>query len=475
MDIFFVFPIHLFFNIDKLKNKTVYLLEEPIFFTKFKFHKLKLAYHRATMKSYYQYLVNNKIEVKYIEFNSITKDFYKSYKKIYMYDPCEKLLVKKLKDAIPNIVIFETLNFLVNEKEIKDNVNEFYKNGKYVHKNFYIWQRKRLNILMNGDKPINGIWSYDTSNRKKLPKNIKIVNISDDEKNTIKEEAVEYVNKHFSKNYGSLDNFIYPINHKDTVKWLKAFIKHKFKEFGPYEDAISNKDVFIFHSGLSPMMNIGLITDKEVISYIMKYKNKIPIESFEGFIRQVIGWRNYMYATYVLESDNLQKSNFFNHTIKLDKKKMWGVKSTNLPPVDDAIKKIVNYGYAHHIERLMILGNYMLLCMIHPKDVYNIFMEWTIDAYEWVMIPNIYGMSQYSSNIMTRPYFCSANYILKMSDYKKGEWCLLWNAIYYNFINVHQKVLEKNYATSRQVAFWKNKSDSDKKEYLDIAKKYLNS
>ena len=141
------------------------------------------------------------------------------------------------------------------------------------------------------------------------------------------------------------------------------------------------------------------------------------------------------------------------------------------------INKIVNYGYAHHIERLMYLGNYMFLCMINPKDVYNIFMEWTIDAYEWVMIPNVFGMSQFADGglMMTRPYFSSSNYILKISDYKKGEWSVLLNALYYNFINTHKDYLQSNYATARQVAFWNKKSENDKKQILSIAKKYINS
>jgi deoxyribodipyrimidine photolyase-related protein len=224
------------------------------------------------------------------------------------------------------------------------------------------------------------------------------------------------------------------------------------------------------------MMNIGLLTDNEVIEIVLKYQDKIPISSFEGFIRQIIGWRNYMYTLYILEGDSLVKSNFLNHKNKLNKKIMWSGE-TKLLPLDNIINKIVNYGYAHHIERLMYLGNYMLLCMINPKDVYEIFMEWTIDAYDWVMVPNVYGMSQYcdGGNIMTRPYFSSSNYILKMSDYKKGEWCKIWDALYYNFINTHQKMLEKNYATSRQVAFWKKKTEIEKKRILKTSKDYLDN
>jgi deoxyribodipyrimidine photolyase-related protein len=162
------------------------------------------------------------------------------------------------------------------------------------------------------------------------------------------------------------------------------------------------------------------------------------------------------------------------NTNKLNKEMMWKG-DTDIIPIDNIIKKIVKYSYAHHIERLMYLGNYMLLCMIDPNDVYQIFMEWTIDAYQWVMVPNVYGMSQYSDGglIMTRPYFSSSNYILKMSDYKKDKWCEIYDALYYNFINTHQDYLKKNYATSRQVAFWNKKSDIEKDDIMKKAKKYL--
>ena len=477
---FLIFPHQLFYNIEHLsKDEQIYLIEEPRYFTDFKYHKLKLSYHRSTMKSYYKYLIKNNITTEYIDFYNVNENFYKSLinknKNIYMYDPCDKKLVKNILKYIPNIIIEDTLNFLINEKLINENINKFYNGQKYNHQNFYKWQRKRLNILIEKDgTPTGGRWSYDTENRKKLPKNTVIPPILKLNHNNYIDESKEYVEKYFNNNYGSLDNFIYPINHEDARKWLLQFLKYKFENFGIYEDAESNKDPFLFHSVLTPMMNIGLLTDNEVLYIVLKYQHKVPIESFEGFIRQIIGWRNYMYTLYVLEGEILVKLNFLNHKNKLNKKIMW-TGETDILPIDNIINKIVDYGYAHHIERLMYLGNYMLLCMINPKDVYEIFMEWTIDAYDWVMIPNVYGMSQYSDggNIMTRPYFSSSNYILKMSDYKKEEWCILWDALYYNFINTHEKILEKNYATSRQVAFWRKKSKSQKKELLKISKEYL--
>jgi deoxyribodipyrimidine photolyase-related protein len=428
------------------------------------------------MKSYYKYLNDQNITVKYIDFyediNNIYKDIHNTGNKIYMYNPTDNIVKNKIKKYIPSINIYDTLNFLVTEELLKKNFKK-----KYNHQKFYKWQRIRLNILVDKDNnPIGGKWSFDEENRKKLPKDISIPNILKlkYESNIYVNEAKEYVNKHFSKNYGSLDNFIYPINHSDSKKWLLNFIEKKFKLFGIYEDAESMKDPFLFHSVLSPMMNIGLITDREVLDIVLKYKDSIPINSFEGFIRQIIGWRNYMYSIYLLEGDKLQKLNFFNHKNIIQKDILWNSK-TDILPIDNIIKKINEYSYAHHIERLMYLGNYMLICMVNPNHVYEIFMEWTIDAYEWVMIPNVYGMSQYADGgmIMNRPYFSSSNYILKMSDYKEDSWCKIYDALYYNFINKHQKYLGLNYATSRQVAFWKKKDDNEKKEILKIAKKYL--
>ena len=478
MDIFIIFPIHLYSDIKNLYNKTVYLIEDHRYFTDFKYHKLKLAYHRATMKSYYDYLLSEKVNVKYIEFSKVEeayKELNKFEKNIYTYDCCDKVLDKRLKKIIPNIIINKSLNFLVDEELIKKNLKKFYNGKKYNHQNFYKWQRIRLNILVNSDEsPVGGKWSFDSENREKLPKNIKVPPVLKLEVNNYIDEAKKYVNKHFSSNYGSLDYFIYPINHSDSKRWLSNFLKNKFENFGIYEDAESERDPFLFHSVLTPMMNIGLLTDTEVLEMTMKYQNKVPISSFEGFIRQIIGWRNYVYTLYLLEGETMRRSNFLNSTNKLNKEIMWNG-STNILPIDNIIKKIVKYSYAHHIERLMYLGNYMLLCMINPKDVYEIFMEWTIDAYEWVMVPNVYGMTQFADGglMMTRPYFSSSNYILKMSDYKKDSWCVIYDALYYNFINTHQKYLASNYATARQVAFWNKKSESTKKKILDDAKKYL--
>jgi deoxyribodipyrimidine photolyase-related protein len=184
-----------------------------------------------------------------------------------------------------------------------------------------------------------------------------------------------------------------------------------------------------------------------------------------------------MYVIYLLEGDRIREMNFLKANWKLNKKqyeKFWNA-TTGIKPIDDAIINIEKYAYVHHIIRLMYLGNFTMMLGINPNSSYQLFMEWTIDAYDWVMVPNVYAMSQHAEGglVMTRPYFSSSNYIIKMSDYKKGEWSDLFDAIYYNFINNNIDYLKKNYATSRQVAHWNKKSAVEKKNIINRVNAYI--
>ena len=476
--IFLIFSTQLFYDLTHFnKSDIIYLIEEPRYFNDFKFHKLKLAYQRATMKKYYDRLKDNNYKVEYIENKNVNDNFYKKLnvnKEIKIIFLGDTILEKKLLSIFKHkLQIINNKTFLIEINELNIIKKKIYKNNKYSHNEFYKYQRKKLNILIDEhNKPIGGKWSYDLFNRKAINDIIDIPDIKIKTNEYIK-EAINYVNTHWKNNYGSLDYFIYPIDTYETIKWLNKFLKEKLNNFGPYQDAVLENKPFLFHSILSPMMNVGLITDKEVIniSYNFYLKHNISLHSFEGFIRQIIGWRNYVYVLYLLEGDNMRKSNQLNHVNKINDKFWLG--TTNIKPIDDIIHKIIKYAYAHHIERLMYLGNFMLLCHIHPNDVYKIFMEWTIDAYDWVMVPNVYGMSQFSTSIMmTRPYFSSSNYIIKMSSYKKDKWTEIWDALYYNFIYTHKKILKSNYATVMQVKHWDDKKN--KNEIKKIANNFLN-
>jgi deoxyribodipyrimidine photolyase-related protein len=434
----------------------ILLIEEPRYFTDFNFHKLKLMYHRASMKKYKDYLIQNLQNIKYIEFKEINDTFYKNLNNVYYMDTVDHKLNRKLKKLIPDATILNNPNFLFTPKEIKEHKKEFYRNSKYYHSLFYKFQRKRLNILMDNDNPIGNKWSYDNLNRETLE--FKKFEHKKIKKDKYYKESLNYIETNFNNNYGETNEWLYPIDHKKSIEWLYNFFEHKLINFGRYQDASILDEPFLYHSIISPMMNIGLLTDSLVVECFKKFisRNNIPLQSSEGFIRQVIGWRNYMYAIYILEP-KLKNINYFNHYNKIGNL-YWN--NIGIYPIDCIIDKLKKYAYTHHIERLMYLSNWFLINKVDPKEVYRIFMEWTIDAYDWVMVPNVYGMGQYDGLTMTRIYVSSSNYIIKMSRLRNTtNWKIYWDALYYKFVKDNMNVLKHNYATSRQVKNWKKNSN----------------
>ncbi|MBL7876504.1 MAG: cryptochrome/photolyase family protein, partial [Cyclobacteriaceae bacterium] len=197
----------------------------------------------------------------------------------------------------------------------------------------------------------------------------------------------------------------------------------------------------------------GLLTPGEIVEAVLKYsaKHAIPINSLEGFLRQLIGWREFIRGVYGAKGSFQRTKNYWNFDRPIPKSFYDG--TTGIEPVDTTIRKVLKTGYCHHIERLMVLGNFMFLCGFHPNAVYRWFMELFIDAYDWVMVPNIYGMSQFADGglMATKPYISGSNYILKMSNYKKGDWCEIWDGLYWMFIYKHQKDLARNPRMSMMV------------------------
>lgn len=373
------------------------------------------------MKYYYDYLIKNNYNVKYIEFNK--KFNINNYK---IYDPIDNIKLPN------NYEIIESPNFLLTKNDYKE-FNETRKGTHILFNNFYMWSKKKLNLYPN-------LKSLDKYNREKyIDKDIPILSKLSSIDNKYIEEAIIYVNKYFPNNYGNTNNFHYPISHKSALKWLKHFIKYKFKKFGPYQDFVKKDNVFMFHSILSSSINIGLINPIDIINIINKYKSKIPINSFEGFLRQLF-WREYQRYNYIYTDFN---KNYFGNKKKLNND--WYNGTTGIKPIDDFIKEGFDKAYLHHIIRLMYIGNFMNLSGISPKQGYKWFMEFSIDSYDWVMHQNVYDMVFFVTGgiTMRKPYITSSNYILKMSDYKKEEWCEKWDKLYYNFLKKHIKKLLK--------------------------------
>jgi deoxyribodipyrimidine photolyase-related protein len=451
--ILLVFPHQLFLEIESLsKDFEIFLIEDSLFFGDFKyflrFHKQKLVLHRAAMKSFAQRLMSKGFLVDYIEYQSKIDycDFFLNCGdcEFFVYDPVDFILEKRLLESAAKVgrelKIWESPNFLTD----KSTIDGFFDGKKkMLMSQFYIFQRKRLGVLIDGDKPLGGKWSFDFANRKKLPKGVSIPVMPRFKHCEFVKEAISYVEQNFPNNPGNAENFNWPIDHEQAQIWLQDFLGKRFENFGPYEDAISQNEDFLFHSLLSASLNVGLLSPREILKKVLAQKN-VPIESLEGFVRQIIGWREFMRCAYLRNGVQMRTRNFLSHLQKLSSK--WYCAETGVLPVDNVIKKVLRNSYCHHIERLMVLGNFMLLSEIHPDEVYRWFMELFIDAYDWVMVPNVYAMSQFADGgtITTKPYFSSSNYILKMSDYKKDEWCETWDKAFWEFVARNRELLVKN-------------------------------
>ncbi len=451
MKLLLLFPHQLYTKSLLPKCDKVVLVEDPLYFGThkkypFKFHKKKLLLHRASMKRYLDEVLEN---ADYLEFYENLEEYIKKQKvsKIVVFDPTDFLLEKMIyeisKKLDIELEVLESPNFLCKRNEF----GEFFLTQKYHQTDFYRKMRIKHNILMDSNgKPVGGSLTYDTQNRKKLPKDISIPQIKKFGDNKYIKEAKEYIKKYFKENYGNTEDFFYPTNEQEAKEAFLDFLENRFQKFGPYEDAISKNENFIFHSLLSSSLNTGLLNPDFVISKTLEYakQNEIDITSLEGFVRQIIGWREFMRAIYILEGVKIRNSNFWKFQKQIPRSFWEG--NTGIEPLDITIKKLLKTSYNHHIERLMVLGNFMFLSEFDPDDVYKWFMEMYIDAYDWVMVPNVYSMSQYADGglITTKPYMSGSNYILKMSDFQKGEWCKTWDEMYWGFIKKHKDILSKN-------------------------------
>ena len=402
-------------------NITLY--EHPQYFTKYKYNKKKLLLHYASLDYYTKYLKDNGFKVDLIKYNKNL-----SLKDYDMFRSGDNL-----SDLKPDKV-FDSPNYLLNT-ELHDKYSK--KTDKFMFGSFYTWAKKELDIIPN-------IKSKDKENRERMPDDVQIPNIKKLDKSDYEfiKNNVKNVENNFKNNYGNTENFIYPVTHKSAKLFLKNFIKYKFINFGPYQDFIKKGESFMFHSVLSSSINIGLINPIDIIETIKKYEDKVPVNSYEGYIRQLF-WREYqLYCYNYIDYKSELKKPFFNYKNKLDKS--WYDGTTGNELMDDTIKKGFDTAYLHHIERLMVIGNYMNLTEIKPEDGIKWFIEFPIDSYEWVMYQNVYDMVFFvTAKTMRKPYITSDNYLLKMSNYKKGEWSENWKELYYKFLKKHKEKLKK--------------------------------
>ena len=429
--------------------------------THFKYHKQKILFFLASMREYAQGLKDNNFNIDYYQLSKKNNgttftqhlDHFlkknKSIKKITCFEIedifFEKIINKYCQKNGIELEILQSPMFLTSRDEFKQYLASV---KRPFMKTFYERQRKAHQILTIANKPYGGKWSYDEDNRKKIPKGVIPPPIRTPiyNKNKNYQDCLELVEELFSDHPGSTDDFLYPITIKDARLFFKDFLKNRFALFGDYEDAIHSEHNFNFHSLLSANINVGHITPEEIIKLVTtdEMLKNIPLNSLEGYIRQIIGWREFIRGIYQNFHQVQSTANFWKHKRKLNKN--WYTGETGVAPLDDAIKKASRFGYCHHIERLMIISNIMLLSQIDPQEVYQWFMEMFVDSSDWVMGPNVFGMAQFSDGgiFATKPYICGSNYLLKMSNYKKADWCDEVDGLYWGFINNNREFFGKN-------------------------------
>ncbi len=484
-----IFPHQLFKEHPALqKKRQVFLVEEWLFFRQYHFHQQKIILHRSGMKFYEAYLKEQNYTVKYIdttdERNNVTKliTFLAQQKvtNIHIADVVDYWLTKRIGAACKKhsikLTVYAPPSFLNTMDEVAD---YFSKKKTYFQTDFYVQQRKQRKILLESNgKPTGGKWTFDADNRMKFPKKEVVPAVNFPIPNSYITEATQYVQQHFPQNYGSADApHFFVATFKDGEEWLSDFLKNRFEKFGMYEDAIVADESILHHSVLTPLLNTGLLTPQQILDAVMQHaaQNNIPLNSLEGFIRQIIGWREFIRIVYERQGSKQRTTNYWKFTRKIPKS-FWTA-TTGIAPIDITIRKVLQTGYCHHIERLMVLGNFMLLCEFDPDEVYRWFMEMFIDAYDWVMVPNVYGMTQFADGglMTTKPYISGSNYLMKMSNYEKGGWHQVWDGLFWRFMHIHRDFFLQNPRLGMLVGTFDKMTDEKRNTHLANAEKYLTS
>lgn len=488
MTVGIVFPHQLFEQNPLITScDQIYLVEEFLFFRQYRFHKQKIAFHRASMKFYEANLISKNINVLYINAIEEHADIRKliphlkskGVQHIDYVDPTDNYLERRLSECAKE----QDISFKQHRSPLFINTPEsiddyFGSKKRFFQTDFYKQQRQKLDILMDGNgKPMGDKWTYDDENRLKYPKDKMPPKTTPIAQNNYYQEAITYTEKNFADHYGKVNvDFLFPTTFDESKAWLDVFFQERFAEFGAYEDAIVAKEVVLHHSILTPMLNVGLLTPQYIIDETLKYASEhdIPINSTEGFIRQIIGWREFIRGVYQVKGTQERTRNYWGFTRKIPES-FWNG-TTGIEPLDITIKKVLDTGYSHHIERLMVVGNFMLLCEFDPDEVYRWFMELFIDAYDWVMVPNVYGMSQFADGglMSTKPYISGSNYLMKMSDYKKGPWQETWDALFWRFMHVHRDFFLKNPRLGMLVRSFDKMPIEKQNAFLTKADNFLN-
>lgn len=451
----------------------VHFIEDPLYYgnrdgsdavSKLSLNQLRIIYMYVVHRKYVQ-LLKTTYDVVYHEIDTFTNTIYdtikKSSSKYVYFDPSDHLLTVKLQKhfGIENLVCIDTPSFFASKADLE--IYDAMKKGKRLqHSQFYEYMKSKFHIL-------EGVKSMDKMNRTPYSKNIiepknPYYHTFSDEKEWV--NALLWLNKstfHMNPKPSMTWDILIkeylmklPLTTLQARIWMNDFFKQRFDQYGKYQDVIIDTNPLLYHSGLSIFINNGLLTPHEVVNmatktYISKGQdNQQDIANYEGFVRQILGWREYCRYYYYHVPSSIYRKNIFKQS-KRSLSNIWYDGTTGIPILDKTIIHAMNYGYINHIQRLMIVSNFMTLNNYHPDMLYRWMYEFSLDSYEWVMVFNCYSMGSWSDHgfAMRKPYISSANYILKMSNETKGDgqWVTQWDKSYHSFLQKNKPILKHTY------------------------------
>lgn len=476
-------------DIDK-KNDHIVFIETKDEFSDVPHHPKKIVFILSSMRHFAKELLEEGHNVIYIKMDdknnsqNLLIELGKIIKKI----TCRKLiitkpsrydLVAKIDNFLCNLEILtevrEDNRFFANEKDFQKWAN----NKKQLRMEyFYRELRKKYHVLIdqNGE-PEGGVWNFDTENREPPSKNMSFLRRVSFKKDDITFSVINLVKDHFSSNFGSIDSFYFSVTRSQALKEAKHFIENLLPLYGKYQDAMVRGERYLYHSLLSSYLNIGLLLPLELCQMAENAyrENKAPINSVEGFVRQIMGWREFIRGIYWHFMPNYKEGNFLSATNKLPSF-YWGGK-TKMSCIEEVVSQTYKDAYSHHIQRLMVTGNFGLISGINPKELSDWYLAVYADAYEWVELPNTIGMALFADGgiVGSKPYAASGKYINKMSNFCKDcfynpndmldEKACPFNALYWNFIDKHQEKFRSNQRMKFVYNVW-DKFDPQKKSKI---------
>ncbi|MFC0268726.1 cryptochrome/photolyase family protein [Kushneria aurantia] len=359
---------------------------------------------------------------------------------------------------------------------------------RFRMEHFYRWMRRETGILMDDDgEPLGGKWNFDHDNREPLPKQLDVPCPVEHRADDITREVIELVGTHFGEHFGNLEHFNWPVTRRQALSDLRHFIERCLPRFGDYQDAISDDHAFLYHSRLSGALNAGLLRPREVCEAAEQayHDGSAPINAVEGFIRQILGWREFVRGIYWLNMPDYKRENRLE--ADRDLPAFYWSGNTDMRCMRRAIEMTRNHAYAHHIQRLMVTGNFALLCGVKPEALCDWYLSVYIDAYEWVELPNTLGMVLYADGgyLGSKPYCASGKYIDRMSDHcrqcrydvKKsiGEDACPFNSLYWYFLERHEKQLAGNQRMKLIYGSLHKMKDDKRKALREQAQDFLDS